>query len=92
MPGHDGPGNELPIITKIKGVVVRNVGRKLLATVLSVIFVFLNNKLSLGMSELEITAIVGSIVAFIIGQGIADAGKEKARIEQVARLKGTVKE
>jgi hypothetical protein len=39
------------------------------------------NKVGLNVSEDLVNQIVGLAAAFIVGQGIADAGKEKAKIE-----------
>lgn len=35
-----------------------------------------------GLSETQLAAALLPLVAYIIGQGIADTGKEKAKIEQ----------
>ena len=35
-----------------------------------------------GLSETQLAAALSPLVAYIIGQGIADTGKEKAKIEQ----------
>ena len=35
-----------------------------------------------GIDEATVTKIVGLVMSYVVGQGIADAGKEKARIER----------
>lgn len=85
MPGHGGPGNEPPLLTeKLPGFlqgVHMEVKKKLFTAIISALLVFLNDTFNLGVDEATIQNIVLIIVAFIIGQGIADHGKERARIE-----------
>ena len=42
----------------------------------------LGGKYGLDLPPEELTAILSPVLAYILGQGIADVGKEKARIEQ----------
>ena len=46
------------------------------------ILVGLGGKYGLDLPPEELTAILSPVLAYILGQGIADVGKEKARIEQ----------
>ena len=39
-------------------------------------------KYGLELPTEELTAVLSPVLAYILGQGVADAGKEKARIEQ----------
>lgn len=91
MPGHSGPGNEPPLTTKLKGVVVKalwlKIGKKFGAAILSAVIVGLNKALNLGLDDQTIALMVAGFVAFIFGQGVADNGKEKAKIEQQTALR-----
>ena len=51
--------------------------KKLTAMVIGVLLPILNSKLNIGLSLEELALIESAIVAFIIGQGIADNGKER---------------
>ena len=46
------------------------------------LLVGLGGKYGLDLPPEELTAILSPVLAYILGQGIADVGKEKARIEQ----------
>ena len=50
-----------------------------------VLFVVLNEVLGLGVGEDLVGDVVQLASAFLVGQGIADAGKEKAKIEAGAK-------
>ena len=40
-----------------------------------------------GLSLEEALAIAGPLMSFVLGQGIADAGKERAKVEQQTAIK-----
>ena len=50
--------------------------RKLIATVLMAVLVLVNDKLGLGISQEAILTVVGVIAAYVVGQGVADAGAQ----------------
>jgi hypothetical protein len=52
--------------------------KKAAAMVAAVIMTIIGKKV--GLDEAQVTGIVGSIIAYIIGQGIADNGKEAAKV------------
>lgn len=54
--------------------------KKFVAMLVGVIVVIVG-KAGFDVDQTTIAEIVGLIVAFIVGQGVADAGKEKAKIE-----------
>lgn len=58
--------------------------KKFLATVIGALVVALGS--ALGLSEDQSTKVAAMICAYILGQSVADAGKEKAKIE--AELSG----
>lgn len=58
--------------------------KKFLAALSGALFVFLNETLGLGISEAAVIEIVGLLAAYVVGQAIADAGKE--RIKEIAKL------
>jgi hypothetical protein len=55
--------------------------KKALATVAGLI-VAGSAKYGFGLDEATVVEILGSVAAYVIGQGIADNGKEAAKIEQ----------
>lgn len=61
-------------------------GKKAFAATLAALFALLNKALNLGIDDQTVQMIVGAIVVYIFGQGIADNGKEKAKIEQETQL------
>ena len=58
--------------------------KKFLATVIGALVVALGS--ALGLSEDQSTKVAAMICAYIVGQSVADVGKEKAKIE--AELSG----
>ena len=46
------------------------------------VLVGLAGKVGLNLPTEELTAVLSPILAYILGQGVADAGKEKALVEQ----------
>ncbi len=46
------------------------------------VLVGLAGKVGLNLPAEELTAVLSPILAYILGQGVADAGKEKALVEQ----------
>jgi len=52
--------------------------KKAAAMVAAVIMTIIGKKV--GLDEAQVTGIIGSIIAYIIGQGIADNGKEAAKV------------
>lgn len=55
--------------------------KKFQAAVIAVV-VMVANEFSLQLDPEAILAVVSPLIAFIIGQGVADIGKEKAKIEK----------
>lgn len=55
--------------------------KKLVAAAIGVI-VAVGGRLGLDLSTEDVALIVGPIVAYILGQGIADHGKEAAKVKQ----------
>ena len=53
--------------------------KKAIATVVGVILV-LTNRIGLQLPEEQLTAVITPIVAYIVGQGLADFGKEKHKV------------
>lgn len=56
--------------------------KKAAAMVAGVVMAAFGKKL--GLDEAAVTSIVATVVAYIIGQGVADAGKEAARVKAEA--------
>lgn len=54
--------------------------KKLVAALIGVV-VAVGGRLGLDLSTEDVALVVGPIVAYILGQGIADAGKSRAKIE-----------
>tara|TARA_R110000744_G_scaffold380215_1_gene500263 strand:- start:54909 stop:55100 length:192 start_codon:yes stop_codon:yes gene_type:complete len=50
--------------------------KKFVAALASGLFVLLNETLAIGITEETITQLIGLAAAYVIGQGIADLGKE----------------
>tara|TARA_Y100000310_G_C20079909_1_gene533322 strand:+ start:158 stop:421 length:264 start_codon:yes stop_codon:yes gene_type:complete len=57
--------------------------RKLWAAVIGCLVIAIGSQF--GLDEATATKLAGMVSAFIIGQGIADAGKERVRIEAQTR-------
>ena len=55
--------------------------KKFLATIIGAVVVALGS--ALGISDEQTTKIAGLIVAYVLGQGVADMGKEKIAAEAV---------
>lgn len=53
--------------------------KKFLATVIGAVVIALAS--ALGLSEEQATKVAAMICAYIIGQSVADVGKEKAKVE-----------
>src|SRR5690606_33369636 len=84
------PGNEPPLLTEklpefLRGVTV-NVKKKLLTTVVGALLVAANEWLGLGIPEETLDRIVVLLVGFIVGQGLADFGKERAKVEMGIKI------
>lgn len=58
--------------------------RKFVASASGALFVLLNEVLGLGVSENTVFQVVGLLAAYVVGQGVADHGKE--RIKAIADL------
>ena len=56
--------------------------KKFVAAISAALFVLLNETLALGIDEDTVTQVVTVIAAYVVGQGIADHGKERALVEQ----------
>ena len=54
----------------------------MIAAMIAGIIVTFARKCGIELSTEELTAILSPLVAYILGQGLADIGKEKARIEK----------
>ena len=55
--------------------------KKMTVHLISIAVVLLNKKLDLGLSETEIIGILGGSGLWSVGQGLADFGKSKAKID-----------
>lgn len=55
--------------------------KKAIAMIVGLIVSFAG-KYGLELPTEELTAILSPVLAYIVGQGVADAGKEKARIDR----------
>lgn len=64
--------------------------KKFKALVVGVILTIANDKLHLGLSEDTVQEAVAMLVAYMLGQGIADHGKEAAKVKEAA-ITGTSK-
>lgn len=61
--------------------------KKAVAAIATVIFTFLAPKLAdlgITISEAELEKVIGIAIAYLVGQGIADSGKEAAKIKAAA--------
>ena len=56
--------------------------KKFVAAIGAALFVLLNETLALGITEETINQVVSVIAAYVVGQGIADHGKERAIVER----------
>lgn len=64
--------------------------KKAVAVVATVLFVLLNPllmKLGIEVSKDQITDVVQLVMAYLVGQGLADLHKEKAKIEAASKEK-----
>jgi len=52
--------------------------KKFVAMIIGVIATFLSRRL--GLPEEQVAEVIGLIIAYVVGQGIADNGKEAAKI------------
>ena len=55
--------------------------KKFLVAFSSILFVLTNEIFSFGIQETTILEVVSVSAAYIVGQGVADSGKEKSRFE-----------
>lgn len=58
--------------------------KKAVAAVAAVLFVFLApvlGKVGLTVTEDELQQVLGVVIAYLVGQGLADTGKERAKLE-----------
>lgn len=67
------------MLDAIKGLIA---SKKALAMIVGVLMGLFGKKL--GIDEDALTKIVGSIMAYIVGQGIADHGKEAVKAKEAA--------
>ena len=56
--------------------------KKALAAIVAVIMALIGKKV--GLEADSVTQVVGAIIAYIVGQGIADAGKEAVKAKEAA--------
>ena len=56
--------------------------KKFVAAIGAALFVLLNETLALGITEETINDVIAVMASYIVGQGIADHGKERAVVEQ----------
>lgn len=63
-------------------------GKKLIAAILAMLLSLFGEKLGAEEDAIEQTTAV--LMAYIVGQGIADAGKERAKVEKKAPAKKKV--
>ena len=66
----------------IKGLLA---SKKFLAAIAGAGVVVLNKALSIDMPEEDLLKILGMIATYILGQSVADFGKEKAKVEHPAK-------
>lgn len=59
--------------------------KKFLAALAGAAVVVLNKAIGLELPEADVLKILGVIASYIVGQGIADHGKEKAKVENPAK-------
>jgi len=60
--------------------------KKLTAAIVTALFIYLNKRLNFGLDETTISQIALIAVSYIVGQGIADAGKNAAAINAEAAV------
>ena len=58
--------------------------KKLQSMIATVLLVVLNDKLHLGIDPASMIEIVSIVCMYVVGQGIADQGKEAAKINNAA--------
>ena len=58
--------------------------KKLSAAIVGVLLVVLNDVFAWGISPEAVQKTVAVVMAYVIGQGVADLGKEKVKAEQKA--------
>jgi len=56
--------------------------KKFVAAIGAALFVLLNETLALGITEETINDVIAVMASYIVGQGIADHGKERAVVER----------
>ncbi len=66
------------------------VSKKLTAFLVTIGVVILNKKLNIGLGENDIYAITGGLGAYVVGQGISDAGF-KGKIQAESKVNGAKK-
>lgn len=54
--------------------------KKFIVALAGVLFVLLNELAGLDISEAAVLQILGIVTAYILGQGVADIGKEAAKV------------
>lgn len=60
--------------------------KKLTVAIATALFIYLNKRLNLGLDETTITQIALVAASYIVGQGLADAGKNAAAINAEATV------
>lgn len=65
--------------------------KKFLAALAGAAVVVLNKAIGLELPEADVLKILGVIASYIVGQGIADHGKEKAKIENPSKVLAAMK-
>jgi len=60
--------------------------KKFLAAIAGAAVVVLNKALSIDMPEEDLLKILGMIATYIVGQSVADFGKEKAKVEKTGEM------
>lgn len=69
------------ILTQLKS-------KKLIVAILTAVAIVINDHFGKPLSEDTINQMIAVVAAYVIGQGIADSGKEKAKIEVANLPKG----
>ncbi len=65
--------------------------KKFLAAIAGAAVVVLNKAIGLEIPETDVLKILGVVASYIVGQGIADHGKEKAKIEMPSKALAAMK-
>lgn len=66
----------------MKQVLVDMLTSKKFLTMIVALILGVTNRIGLNLPESELQIVIASLMTYIIGQGFADAGKEKAKIEK----------